>query len=114
MAEFVCKYADAQGSVQQQVETAESEEELRQRYAEKGFLVYSVKAHRSLADLKLEGMQRRGRRLNLDQFVIFNQQFVTLIRAGLPILKSLELLGQNTKNQRLAERKLAGCPAFFA
>ena len=103
MAEFVCKYADAQGSVQQQVETAESEEELRQRYAEKGFLVYSVKAHRSLADLKLEGMQRRGRRLNLDQFVIFNQQFVTLIRAGLPILKSLELLGQNTKNQRLAE-----------
>ena len=103
MAEFVCKYADAQGSVQQQVETAETEEELRQRYAEKGFLVYSVKPHRSLADLKLEGMQRRGRRLNLDQFVIFNQQFVTLIRAGLPILKSLELLSQNTKNQRLAE-----------
>ena len=107
MPDFVCKYADARGSVQQQVETAESEEELRRRYAEKGFLVYSVKVHRSLADLNLEGIQKRGRRLNLEQFVIFNQQFVTLTRAGLPILKSLELLGQNTKNPRLAEHLAA-------
>ena len=43
MAEFVLKYADAQGQVKQHVESAVSEVELRERYAQKGLLVYSVK-----------------------------------------------------------------------
>ena len=34
----------------------------------------------------------RRKKLNLEKFLIFNQQFVTLIRAGLPILKALDLL----------------------
>ena len=99
MPEFVCKFADAQGQVRQQVETWDSEEKLRRDYTERGLLLYSVKPQRSLT---LEGVGGRGGRLNLEQFVIFNQQFVTLTRAGLPILRSLELLSENTKHRRLA------------
>jgi len=100
MGEFVLKYADAQGLVHQQVETAESEDDLRQRYADRGLLVYSVRVRRSIQALEL-GVKRRGR-IHLEQFLIFNQQFVTLIRAGLPILKALELLRANIKNRKLA------------
>ena len=101
MAEFVCKFADLDGRVQEQVESAESEDVLRQRYGDRGLLLYSVKPRRALRGLQLETLRRRGGRLNLEQFLIFNRQFVTLTRAGLPILKSLELLAANTKNRRL-------------
>lgn len=100
MADFVLKYADAQGLVHQQVETAETEDDLRQRYADRGLLVYSVKARRSFHALEL-GSKHRGR-IHLEQFLIFNQQFVTLVRAGLPIVKALELLRTNIKNRKLA------------
>jgi len=97
MAEFVLKYSDAQGQVHQQVENAVSEVELRDRYAQKGFLVYSIKPRGGAAG----GIQHRftrAKKLNLGQFLVFNQQFMTLIRAGLPIMKSLELLaGTNPK-----------------
>ena len=98
MPEFVCKFSDAQGQVQQQVETWSSEEELRRDYTDRGLVLYSVKLHRPLRFDSDRGY--RGH-LNLEQFIIFNQQFVTLIRAGLPILRSLELLVENTKNRRL-------------
>ena len=42
------------------------------------------------------------RKINLEKFLIFNQQFVTLVRAGLPILKALDLL-----SERLTDAKLA-------
>lgn len=100
MAEFVLKYSDAQGQVHQQVENAVSEVELRDRYAQKGFLVYSIKPRGGAAG----GIQQRftrAKKLNLGQFLVFNQQFMTLIRAGLPIMRSLELLAGT--NPKLAE-----------
>lgn len=42
----------------------------------------------------------RKKILKADQFVIFNQQFLTLIKAGLPILKSLNILSKRQKNPR--------------
>src|SRR5215510_6197133 len=97
MADFVLKYADGRGQIHQQVATAASEKELRERYVNQGFLVYSVKPRASAAAASLLG----GKKLNIEKFIIFNQQFVTLIRAGLPILKSLDLLAD-----RLADPKL--------
>ena len=101
MAEFVLKYADAQGQVRQQVESAASEVDLRERYSQKGFLVYSVKPRGGV--MGIEGRLRRPKKLDLAQFLIFNQQFMTLIRAGLPILKSLELLSSSLSSPKLAE-----------
>ena len=102
MAEFVLKYADAQGQVRQQVETAVSEVELRDRYTDKGFLVYSVKPRGGAATV-IQSRLRRAKKLNLAQFLVFNQQFVTLIKAGLPIVKSLELLSASLTSPKLGE-----------
>ena len=101
MAEFLLKYADPQGAVHERVEQADSENALRERYASKGVLIYSIKARRKIAEAKASGAGGSRGKVNLEQFLIFNQQFVTLIRAGLPILKSLELLKTNIKDKTL-------------
>jgi type IV pilus assembly protein PilC len=97
MAEFLLKYADARGEIRQQVAEADSEKELRERMTAQGFLVYSVKARGEIAT-RLSGGRRK---LNLERFLIFNQQFLTLIRAGLPILKSLDLLADRLTDPKL-------------
>ncbi|HXJ15600.1 MAG TPA: type II secretion system F family protein, partial [Candidatus Polarisedimenticolia bacterium] len=84
MAEFVCKVGDASGRVFHQVETAQSEDEARQKLADRGFYVFSVRHHFDLLAQFTQG--RRERTIRPNDFLIFNQQFNTLIRAGLPIL----------------------------
>jgi len=101
MAEFVLKFMDAQGRVRQQVDTAVSEAELRERYSQRGLHVYSVKPRGGVA--VLQSRLARPKKLNLAQFLIFNQQFITLVRAGLPILKSLDLLSTSLTSPKLAE-----------
>jgi type IV pilus assembly protein PilC len=100
MAEFAVKYADPRGEVHQQVAEANTENELRERYAQQGFLIYSVKPRREIAGVPV-AIGGKKKKLNLEKFLIFNQQFVTLIRAGLPILKGLDLL-----TERLTDPKL--------
>jgi type IV pilus assembly protein PilC len=95
MAEFVIKLADERGRVQEQVQTAATAEELRMRFAHAGYHVFSIKARSGFAGLK------RGK-VKLEPFLIFNQQFLTLIRAGLPILGSLQMLAKNQKNAHFA------------
>ena len=95
MAEYMIRMADERGHVLEQVELGNSEGEVRERYAQQGFLVYWVKPKGMLSsDIRLP--QRR--KIKQDQFVIFNQQFVTLIHAGLPIIQSLELLMKRQRN----------------
>lgn len=100
MAEWVLKYADARGEVHENVAMGGSESEIRERYSSQGYLVYSVRERGGGLGSVLGG--GKNQKLNLEKFLIFNQQFVTLVRAGLPILKSLDLLAE-----RLAEPQLA-------
>jgi len=97
MAEFVLKYADARGQVHQVSAVARNEAELRERYSRDGFLVYTVTAKGAA------GSGSRGKKVDMEKFLILNQQFVTLIKAGLPILKALDLLAD-----RLTDDKLRG------
>src|SRR5437868_327550 len=97
MADFVLKYADGRGQIHQQVATAASEKELRDKYSQQGFLIYSVKPRAGAAAANIFGRKK----LNLERFLIFNQQFVTLIRAGLPILKGLDLLAERLTDPKL-------------
>ena len=96
MAEYLIKVADERGRLLQQVEAGYSEAEIRERFVQQGYLVYWVKPRGIFAggELRLS----RGRKVKQSSFVIFNQQFLTLIRAGLPILQSLELLIKRQKD----------------
>jgi type IV pilus assembly protein PilC len=98
MAQFECKVADAAGNISLQVEAAQTEAEARQRLGERGLFVYSV---RQRARLIPQMGVRRGRTVGGTDFLIFNQQFNTLIKAGLPILKALDLLAERAAVPRL-------------
>ncbi len=100
MAEFVLRYADGRGQMHEQTADALSEREARERLTQQGYLVYSVRAKDFSA--RISGATRRGKTVNLEKFLIFNQQFVTLIRAGLPILKSLDLLADKLTDPKLS------------
>jgi type IV pilus assembly protein PilC len=95
MAEFVIKLADERGRVLEQIQTAATAEELRSRFAHAGYHVFSVRAR---SNLSLMGR----RKVKLERFLIFNQQFLTLVRAGLPILGSLNMLAKGQKDVRFA------------
>ena len=101
MAEWTLKYADARGEIHQQVAEANSESELRDRYTKQGFLVYAVKPRSEIAAITT-GFGSSRKKLNLEKFLIFNHQFVTLIRAGLPIPKALDLLADRLTDPKLA------------
>ena len=95
MAEFLVKMADERGHVLQQVENGVSEQEIKDRFAQQGFLVYSVKSRKGLLSM---GGNLSKKAIKPDTFIVFNQQFLTLIKAGLPIIKSLNILGKRQKN----------------
>ena len=93
MAELLVKVADEQGRMVQHVESGYSEAEVRERFVQQGFLVYWVKP-KSL----LSGGRSRLKKVKASTFLVFNQQFLTLLKAGLPILASLDLLIKRQKD----------------
>jgi type IV pilus assembly protein PilC len=95
MAEFIIKLADERGRVQEQVHSASTAEELRARFTHAGYHVFSIRAKTGFGGLN------RGK-VKLEPFLIFNQQFLTLIRAGLPILGSLQMLAKIQKNAQFS------------
>jgi type IV pilus assembly protein PilC len=100
MAEFVVKLADERGRMHQQVEQGYSVAEVRDRFASQGYLVYWVKPQGMLSG----GFSlRRGRKLKQSSFLVFNQQFLTLLKAGLPILNSLDLLIKRQRDRHLQQ-----------
>ena len=99
MAEFVVKIADERGHTHQQVEHGYSIAEVRDRFAAQGYLVHWVKPQGMLSGLSM----RRGRKLKQGSFLVFNKQFLTLIKAGLPILNALDLLIKRQRDANLRQ-----------
>src|SRR5882762_1320481 len=96
MAEFLVKVADERGHLTEQLEHGYSEDEVRERVSQQGYLVYWVKPRGMFSAGK-----RRGGRIRQSSFLVYNQQFLTLIHAGLPILTALELLIKRQKDPSL-------------
>lgn len=99
MGEFVCRVADANGRVFSHVEAAATLDEARQKLTDRGLYIYSVQARNSLVSGML-GV-RKERKIGGNDFLILNQQFNTLIKAGLPILKALDLLATRATAPKL-------------
>jgi len=99
MTEFVCKVGDASGRTFQQMETAQSEAEARQKLVDRGLFVFSVRMQFDLLT-RFSG-SKSDSSIRPADFLIFNQQFSTLVKAGLPILKALDLLAERAAAPRL-------------
>jgi type IV pilus assembly protein PilC len=96
--EFICKLGMASGKVIHQTEEALTEGELRQRLAASGYYVFSIQPKEIV---KAQLGRLRGGRIRPDDFLIFNQQFLTLSKSGLPLQTSLDLLARQTRSSDL-------------
>jgi type IV pilus assembly protein PilC len=98
MAEFVCKFGNASGRVVSETREAATEEDIRQDLVSEGYLVFSVQPREALK-AKLASMGKA--KIRQDDFLIFNEQFLTLSKSGLPLQKSLEMLARQTRSDTL-------------
>src|SRR5215471_14648577 len=98
--EFSCKYAKPTGEVVTTVLVGQNLDEVRHRLQEQGFLPLDVHPQAWSVSFR---RRKRQQTVKPDDFILFNQQFVALIRAGLPILKSLDLLKDRIANPLLRQ-----------
>jgi len=96
--EFTVKYAKPTGEVIKSVLVGQNPDEVRHRLQEQGFLPIAIRSRGWGLPLR---PRKRRQTIKPDDFILFNQQFVALIRAGLPILKSLDLLKDRISNPLL-------------
>ena len=101
--EFNCKYAKATGEVVSAVVVGQNIEEVRHHLQEQGLLPINIRPRGWSLSFR---SQKRRQALKTEDFILFNQQFVALIRAGLPILKALDLLKGQIRNPLLKEHIL--------
>jgi type IV pilus assembly protein PilC len=99
MGEYVCRVADGEGRVFSHVEPANTLEEARQKLADRGLYVYSVESRGGRLTSLFRG--RGDRQVGGSEFLILNQQFNTLIKAGIPILRALDLLADRASSPKL-------------
>ena len=88
--EFRCRLASPNGEVVEGIYIAESEARLRHELEEKGLFVLSLQPRYALAGLSLHLPQRKG--IATREFLVFNQELATLLKAGMPLVQSLDLL----------------------
>lgn len=88
--EFQCRLASASGEIIEGVYAADTEARLRAELEDKGLFVLSLKPRGGLAGLPWRMPQRAT--IPTREFLIFNQELATLLRAGMPLVQSLELL----------------------
>lgn len=88
--EFRCRLASPSGEITEGVYVAENEARLRHELEEKGLYVLSLHAKGTIRGLSLKLTQRGG--ISTREFLIFNQELATLLKAGMPLVQSLDLL----------------------
>ena len=88
--EFRCRLASPNGEIVEGVYVAESEARLRSELEDKGLYVLSLQPRGAIGGLSLHLPQRQ--RINTREFLVFNQELATLLKAGMPLVQSLDLL----------------------
>ncbi len=100
MPYFLCRLATEDGHHLSQSFLASSAEECRRHFEAEGFCILSVKKDWKKASIPALPFEKQ---VKDKDFIMFNQELVALLRAGYPILKSLELITGRTKNVHLKE-----------
>ncbi|ODS59466.1 MAG: hypothetical protein ABS36_00585 [Acidobacteria bacterium SCN 69-37] len=95
--EFRCRVATATGQVTETTYVAEDEAGLRRTLEEQGLYVLAVRRRGVSLDRLGLGLRRR-RRVPMSDFLIFNQELATLLKAGLPLVQSLDILRKRVPN----------------
>lgn len=91
--EFRCRLGTAAGQVIEGVYVAPTEAHLRRELEDKGLHVLALAPRGGV-----QGFSIGRRRIRRDEFLIFNQELATLLKAGMPLVQSLDILRQRLTN----------------
>jgi type IV pilus assembly protein PilC len=94
--EFRCRLASPNGEIVEGTYVADSESRLRHDLEEKGLYVLSLRPKGGLAGLSFQLPQRS--KISTAEFLIFNQELATLLKAGMPLVQSLDLLQRRVQS----------------
>jgi type IV pilus assembly protein PilC len=94
--EFRCRLGTPGGEIVEGVYIAESEDRLRRELEDKGLYILSLQRRGGLPGLSIGPVRRR--RVSRQEFIIFNQELATLLKAGMPLVQSLDILRQRISN----------------
>src|SRR5213083_808769 len=88
--EFRCRLGTPAGEIVEGIYVAEDEARLRREFEEKGLYVLAIQraGRAALGSFRLP----RRTRISTREFLVFNQELATLLKAGMPLVQSLDLL----------------------
>ena len=94
--EFRCRLGTPGGEIIEGVYVADSEDRLRREFEEKGLYVLAIQraGRLALGSLSLPTRSKIATR----EFLVFNQELATLLKAGMPLVQSLEILRRRVTN----------------
>jgi type IV pilus assembly protein PilC len=92
--EFRCRLGTSAGEIVEGIYVADSEARLRRELEEKGMYVLSLQRRAALS-LSTGGRRQKIKR---QEFLVFNQELATLLKAGMPLVQSLDILRQRVLN----------------
>jgi len=97
--EYRCRLGTPGGEIIEGVYVADSEARLRREFEEKGLYVLGIQqaGRRALAGVHLPALPVR-RKVSGREFLVFNQELATLLKAGMPLVQSLDILRRRVTN----------------
>lgn len=100
--QFRARVGTATGEVMEATYVADSEARLRSELEEKGLHLLRIDRLDGFAGLRVPGMSLGSRgargRIKTPEFLVFNQELATLLKAGMPLVQSLDILRQRVPN----------------
>ena len=88
--EYRCRLGTVTGEILEEVHVSDSEAHLRRELEQKGFCVLGMRPAGVLGRVSLPGHVRR--KIPVRDFLVFNQELATLLKAGMPLVQSLDIL----------------------
>jgi type IV pilus assembly protein PilC len=100
MPYYICRLAAEDGRVVTESYLAMTLDECRRHFEAEGFCVLSVK--KDWRKQRLSSLTSEKKVKDRD-FIMFNQELMALVRAGYPVLRSIEVIANRVKNPYLKE-----------
>ena len=93
--EFRCRLVTAAGEIVEGTYAAENEARLRHDFETQGLHVLSLRKRTPLTG---GSFLPKRRKVSHHEFLVFNQEFATLLKAGMPLVQSIDLLRHQVVN----------------
>src|SRR6476660_658955 len=100
MTEFICRLGTPSGEIVTRIVEASAASEARARLEGEGFRVFAVSDTSKGLSAVISGGGKKSKVKQAD-FLLFNQQLSALLRAGIPVLQSIELLKTRSASANL-------------